>query len=174
LERAAVISEINDGFGGVWTDAGESFELSDCGGVEVDGLGGGSFLGEGDFEAKKKNGGGAGDQKQSRRTEFWVASHIDESHVATCGTGRNACATRNLLPQRLKPHFPSQVAARLKSCPDERFITEFAALIGGASLRVARARPRETMRNLRHALAPTERRRVLLVVICCVFGYWAE
>ena len=33
LEGAAAISEVDDRFGGVWTDAGESFELGDCGGV---------------------------------------------------------------------------------------------------------------------------------------------
>ena len=46
MEWAAAIAEIDDGFGGVWANAGESFELGDCGGVEVDGLRGGSFLGE--------------------------------------------------------------------------------------------------------------------------------
>jgi len=70
LERAAVISEVDDRFGGVWSDAGESFELGDCGGVEVDRLRGRSFLSEGNAEKNEKNDDSACDQEQNTRTGF--------------------------------------------------------------------------------------------------------
>ena len=93
LEWAAAISEIDDGFRGVWTDAGESFELSDCGGVYVDRLSGGSFLGEGDFEAKKKNGGGDERDDFDSVPENGHDKRRDASWLRTAG-GRAGTACR--------------------------------------------------------------------------------
>jgi len=65
-----VISEVDDGLGGVWSDAWESFKLGDCGGVEVDRLGGRTFLSEGNAERNEKNDDSVCDQEQNTRTAF--------------------------------------------------------------------------------------------------------